>query len=838
MKCILSFLIGAILASGALAADDREPASRSINVNIAQQPLTDALNAWAEQTGYQVICLVPDLTRALTAPSVQGAFTPKGALDRLLIGTLLQYEFVNDRAVTIRGPKGEGTGKLEKSADLTASHSGTAGSGMRLVQKESSSGDVRRAGDGDSEASEEGSDTKLEEIVVTAQKRVEPLLDVPVPVTSIDASSLGDVNQVQLQDYYTRIPGLNLTSQGFRNAPIVSIRGVTTGPFTNPLVGIVVDDLPYGSTTNLGGGTLVPDVDPSELARIEVLRGPQGTLYGAASMGGLLKYVTIDPSTDAVSGRLQAGLSSIENGDEMGYNVRGSVNVPLSDTFAVRASAFTRSDSGYIDNTTAGIDGVNSGDARGGRLSALWRPSEGLSIKLAAMLQESDTDGSVFNAVGPGFGDLEQSSIPGSGWTERKSQIYSATLNANLGRADLIAVSGYGVNHFADSIDLSELFGAPVERTEDNETTKFTQEIRLAMPLGERVDWLVGAFYADEESDYHQFNRFVDSNTGEVILLLNQATFPSTFEEYAAFTDFTFQITDRFDVQVGGRGSRNRQSYEHTVTGNVNLFNPRTTIEDDAFTYLLTPRFKVTPDFMAYARLASGYRPGSFALFASLFGVPAASQPDKTQNYEIGIKATALERRLTLDASVYYIDWKDIQVAVFDFDAQSEYFVNSSRAKSQGAELALELRPRTGLTIAAWAAWNDAELTDPLPSNSPVAGSPGDRLPFSSPFSGNLSLEQEIPVADRWTGFLGAAVSYVDDRESVFVGAGSRQHLPSYTKLDLSAGIRSDSWTVNLFVNNAGDKRGVLSGGEGTFFPNSFTYIQPRTFGLTLSRSF
>src|SRR5262249_11729294 len=146
---------------------------------------------------------------------------------------------------------------------------------------------------------------QIEEIVVTAQKREERLQDVPVPVTSMSADALVEQNQLRLQDYYSKVPGLNLELDGTTGVPTVSIRGVTTGGQTNPTVGVTVDDVPYGSSTFIGGGFVSPDIDPSDLTRVEVLRGPQGTLYGVSSIGGLLKYVTLDPSTDGFTGLVQ-----------------------------------------------------------------------------------------------------------------------------------------------------------------------------------------------------------------------------------------------------------------------------------------------------------------------------------------------------------------------------------------------------------------------------------------------------------------------------------------------------------------------------------------------------
>ena len=221
------------------------------------------------------------------------------------------------------------------------------------------------------------------------------------------------------------MPALSLTVNEF-GAPQVTIRGLAAGGFTNPTVGIVVDDVPYGASMFAGYGEEAPDVDPSDLARIEVLRGPQGTLYGASSLGGLIKFVTVDPSTDGVSGNVQMGTSSVYNGAGLGYSVRGGVNVPLSDTVAIRASGFTREDPGYIDDPALHSEGVNEGHAAGGRLAALWRPSDVLSLKLSAVIQHSTLDGSPTVDLQPGLVGLQQSDARGSGSYDKRLQAYSA----------------------------------------------------------------------------------------------------------------------------------------------------------------------------------------------------------------------------------------------------------------------------------------------------------------------------------------------------------------------------------------------------------------------------
>ncbi len=259
-----------------------------------------------------------------------------------------------------------------------------------------------------------------------------------------------------------------------------------------------VDDVPYGSSTSFAG-SIVPDIDPSDLDRIEVLRGPQGTLYGASSMGGLLKFVTVDPSTDELTGRIELGTNGISHGSKAGYNARGSVNVPLSDTFAMRASGFTRYVPGYIDNSFLGEKDVNDAQVGGGRVSALWRPSETLSVKLSALYQRDRSYAANQVTVLPGLGELEQNYIRGIDGSTRKTQAYSAVVNANLGAATLTSITGYNVNQYFDDSDSTYSYGtcctAPLgfgvsgsPLVTFGSTRRFTEELRLSTPIGESVE--------------------------------------------------------------------------------------------------------------------------------------------------------------------------------------------------------------------------------------------------------------------------------------------------------------------------------------------------------------
>jgi iron complex outermembrane recepter protein len=698
----------------------------------------------------------------------------------------------------------------------------------------------------------------LQEIVVTAEKRDERLQDVPMAVTAISAEELISNNQLSIADYYSSVPGLTLGTSSF-GAPSIIIRGIATGTGTlqNPTVGVTVDGVPYGSSTPLGGGSIIPDIDPSDLARLEVLRGPQGTLYGVGSMGGLLKFVTVDPSTDAVTGRVQADLNSVYNGDGLGYGVRAAVNVPVNEFLAVRVSGYTRLDPGYIDNVVSGAQGVNRSTDYGGRVSLLWRPSDTFSIKLSALSQDDRRDGP--GGVIPALGDLKENYIPGIGGYDRRYQVFSANMDAKLGIFDLTSITGYSVNSLRDGEDLTSGLGGLISQifypavypnptgvpfTEDNQTSKFSQEVRLNTNLGSYINLMVGGFYTHEYSPYTQSFYAANATTGIYEGPGVNFAWLDRYEEYAGFADLTVRFTDHFDIQLGGRESENHQIYTEVDTGPwTPVFDGfpspvnygRDVTRENAFTYLVTPRYKLSEDLMAYARIASGYRPGGPNPLPSADHVLPNYSPDKTVNYEVGVKGDVLDHLLSFDTSVYYIDWNKIQLSALT-PLDQTYYVNGSKAKSEGIEFSTQLRPTQGLVISTWVAWDEAQLTRDLPSNAAIYATAGDRLPYSSRFSGNVSVDESFALPGALTGMIGGAVSYVGDREGMFTStaASPRAYLPSYAKTDLHAGVKYQAWTVNLFANNVTDRRGVLDTDQSLL-----TYIiPPRVIGISVMRTF
>lgn len=853
---VVRVFTGVLLCGMALGAKGQtQYVDRTVTVDISSETLGAALIDFSKQTGIQVITPGSSV-KGLSTLGVHGQMPASAALRRLLEGTALEFHALGPNTIGI-------TAAAKPTAESPPGAS--ANSGVSLVRLSAQS-DMRVGEESRGEPKGSQQSASLEEVIVTAQKREERLQDVPVPVTVVNTDLLVGNNQLRLRDFYTSVPGLSVmpsTSGSGGSFQSVAIRGITTGVYTNPTVGIAVDDVPYGSSTAVGagGGMVVADIDPADLARIEVLRGPQGTLYGASSMGGLIKYITVDPSTEATTGRVEADVNGVSHGAELGYGTRASVNFPLSESLALRASGFTREDPGYIDNVQTGQTGVNEDHVSGGRVAALWRPLPAVSLKISALYQEargdgfSDVDQPINGYTGPPLGSLDQSRLRGTGQYDRTVQAYSAVLQAKLGAAELTSVSGYNINRYSDTYDLTYFF-APYTQAqfgvtgtpspERNKTDKFTQEVRLSTPLGEHVDWLLGAFFTHESSQYAQSILAANPSTGGVTGDFYNVAFLPGYTEYAGFTNLTLRFSEHFDIELGARESKIRQSYSEVDTGPFLTgvlgepsphIVPETNTRASAFTYLVTPRLKISPDLMVYTRIASGYRPGGPNLTLSP-GTPPEYNPDKTQNYEVGVKADFFDHALSIDSSLYYINWKDIQLSLVNAQTGLGYTGNGGEAKSQGVELSVESKPMSGMTVAAWMTLSDAELKETFPSASTAYGAAGDNLPYSSRFSGSLSLHQEFPLTGMLAGFIGGSLSYVGGREGEFTSNATRQALPAFARTDLQAGAKYGAWTVNFFVNNLADKRGVLAGGLGSYPPFAFQFIQPRVVGLSVVRTF
>jgi len=701
--------------------------------------------------------------------------------------------------------------------------------------------------------------SSVAEIVVTAERMSERLQDVPVPVTVLTSDALAQQGDVKLEDYFRSVPGVALQGNGQGWNQVV-IRGISTGTDDTPTVGVYIDDMPLGSATaQARGDQLAPDLDPADLQQIEVLKGPQGTLYGASAMGGLLKYVTVQPQTDRVFGRLSLDGSKSGNA---GYGVRGAVNVPLiNDRLALYVSGFKRQDPGYIDDPVTGKSNVNEVLAWGGRAALLWKAAEDTTVKLSFLSQQRHALGSQrvdynSSATTPTYGDLEQVRLPGTETDRESLNTYNLAINSKFAGIDFVSSTSYSLSEYFNHQDLTSLFSAldaplygldalGVPLDQHLRTRRFTQEFRLnGSALDNRLDWLGGLFFTHENSYFLQQDGTADPVTGvplDVPALYIATTPKALYQEYAAFGDLTYHFTSAFDVQAGVRYSSNRQNVEVTGAGLANCCYDLVQGSDDhATTFLVSGRYKLNADSMVYTRIASGYRVGGPNVGVAA-GDPTEFGSDRTVNYEVGLKSSLFDRTLYLDMSAFYITWEQIQLTTRDA-LDNEYVVNGGSAVSRGFELSGTLTPVRGLTFTENLAFTDAHLTADAPPNFLNAPA-GSRLPYSARFTSQLGADYTVALATNWSGDLGLRYSYVGKRIADFVRSPTvpRFQLPAYNTVDVHAGLTHGNYTGTFYVKNVNDERGMLGdspltlSGLGDY---AVTIIQPRTYGLTLTVTF
>lgn len=726
----------------------------------------------------------------------------------------------------------------------------------------------------------------LQEVVVTAQKREEKLHDVPMGISAVVADDINTQQLVDFADLQSKVPGLSvqLSAPGLER---LSIRGENVGS-VGSTVTTYIDETPFGSSNALANGSvLAGDFDTWDLQRVEVLRGPQGTLYGAGSEGGLLKYVTNAPDPTKFAAALQLGDEEVSNGENAG-SVKGMVNVPLADRAAFRVSGFYSTIPGFIDDPNLNEKDINHGYRAGLRASFLLHATDNFSVRLSAFGQTLHTDGTPYadvvgNAGTPQtppadqlqltHGELQQDRFIDEP-ADFKYRIYSAQLNWNLGWGALTSITSYGTteeDQFTDATafpvvqglsfgDLaSSLTGVStgVNETNDLNVKKFTEEVRLASATGQTLEWQVGAFYTRESSTLDQnLPTFLIPSQADAGLPapLEVVSLNALYREWSGFGEFTYHFNPQFDLALGARWSENKQSADQSIGGllvNPTQLSSGASSESD-FTYSVAPRWHISDNTMVYARIASGYRPGGpNALPASAPpSVPHEYEADRTVNYEVGTRTSLADNRVSIDVDAFLIDWSKIQLVqiINNFGINA----NGGKARSQGLEWTLGLTPADGLKFALTGAYVDAYLTE----NAPAAGaSDGDRLPYAPKWSGSLDGSYTRPTFRDFNVFAGATWSYIGSRTSDFsattevVGGAivaipnPRAELPSYDTVNLRLGLDNPHWMFLLYCKNLTDKRGITvynNTGTGGFngFGGSIGVIQPRTIGATITAKF
>ena len=724
--------------------------------------------------------------------------------------------------------------------------------------------------------------TTLDNMVVTANKRAENIREVAAAITVLGSEQLENINATQMSDYASYVPGLQLQSNGTPGQTQVSMRGIAAMS-PGSTVGTYLDETPVGSNSLYQQATLFSlDLFPYDIERIEVLRGPQGTLYGAGAMGGLIKYMTRKPDTSQTEFRVGGGVSDTEGAGDVGYNYRVGMNVPLvQDALALRVSYARNEIAGYVDNLVDGRKDINDGDQTSARAALAWE-SDVVNVQFAAMRQEIDSKNNGTIALDP----VSHKPIAGlSNYIYENEPFikdldhYSLTVDWDLGFADFVSATSYSDTHTSITTDqtltygpFTALLGLPPGRALLNYTldlNQLTQEFRLTSKSGQPFEWLVGTFYSDEDGDNFQTVPIMQADGSPIpgLTTLGDLNIPSTYEETAVFANGSYKFNDWFKLGAGVRFSRNEQQFSQNVTDGILLpiGSNSNTSNEDVFTWSITPQFQLNKDVMVYAKAATGYQPGGPNILAP--GLPPVVDSSMLTSYEIGMKSAFADNRVVLDLTAYQIDWEDIQVASQVNGISG--LVNGGEATSRGIEASALFRPIEGLTLGLNAAYNDAKIDEDFPTIIVPAGPAqvevntglkNDRMPYVPDLTWSLTADWYVPINGNWSANFGGGFRWVDDRTN---GTTERQVvrlldpptvldeqvtvplvIDSYYALDLYAAFSNDNWTLRAYMKNATDERAYSTMNDITNQVTDETHhtaaspIQPRTFGVEVDYRF
>lgn len=729
-------------------------------------------------------------------------------------------------------------------------------------------------------AAQDAGPTPLNEVVVTAQKRVENVQNVPEQISVVSSQFIDQIHATSLQDIGAYVPGLQVTPGGTPGLTTLGIRGIYPIA-SNVTVGTYVGDVPVGGSSLFSNAeTFSLDLLPYDIASIQVLSGPQGTLYGADSLGGLLKYELTQPDLHAIHGDIGGDLFGVQHAGSPGGGGRASINGPIIDgQLGFTASYAYENTPGYIDDGQTGQKDQNGVRQQGARLGLLWTPSAlpQLRVELNGLYQQIDADGLDQVALGgtttrPVSGEYKDDNFVAQPF-RKDIYILSDRTTYDFGFADLTSITSYEYTDVNQRVDATRIFGplvttpvadgglggpadTQVPEDEHIQLSKYTQETRLASKANSRFEWLIGSYVTYEHSSLEQDVPLLRPNGTPITPYLVEGVLhisspleviqlPTIYREYAGFGDFTWHITPQLDLQAGVRYAYNAQDYKQVTTISYKGAAEEVGHSNDGVaTFSVSPSYKFNRDLNVYLRFASGYQPGGPNVLIPGNTVPPTVAADTLTQYEIGVKSQFLDRRGTLDVAAFYNKWNNIQVSALDPVSETSFLENGGDAKTEGFDATGSFRVVPGLTVGGTFNYTYAAFTSVLPTQTLGIGV-GSPLPQTPRFSGSVQTNYVHPLVRDWKYTLGADLRLQDFRYTAvnyFSGlttpGGLFYREPGYGALDLNAGVQNDRYSLRLFAKNITDTYSYSNfntlGGpqiEGVL-------IQPRTVGISVDAKF
>jgi outer membrane receptor protein involved in Fe transport len=711
---------------------------------------------------------------------------------------------------------------------------------------------------------EDGSEAAgIEEVIVTARKRMESIYEVPISISVVSEALIENLAAQDFTDILRSVPSLTAYQNGPGRTRLF-IRGVANGAGNDndtqngETVSLYLDEIPISL------GAMNPELGLFDLERVEVLRGPQGTLYGAGAMAGTIRQVSNKPNMTEVEGKIEAGYANISHGGSS-YSFKGLANAPfVQDTFAMRASAYYTDFGGYLDNVLTGEKDFNDGTTKGARIAARWTPTDRFTADFSFFYHDYSDNGRPEDHDATPF--LTRSVFSFDGYDDEMS-IYNITLNYDLGWGEIVSSTSYFDRDLINRRSLDTLFEValppgitPHELVDSTELETFAQEIRLASTTDSPLQWTVGVYLDKKDTLY--LNTFPVPGADEVLGVPSEVFGAPPDNLFWGFDDLTVKTYAFF-------GEAYYTFNKWTFTGGLRYFNweqdivfyqsglfnggansdPRPKGEDDGVNPKVNISYDVNDNMLVYGSASRGYRYGGIngaipeAVCADELedveregGDVRFFEPDKLWNYEAGAKGTTSNGKLSYSAAVFLIKWDDMQTSR-SFECGFGFRENVGQATSKGIELEMQAAVGDGWTLGLGGSYVNAELDEDVPN---LDAESGDQVPYVPKLSFNVSAEYHFPSFRNMDWFVWANAQYVGDRQTEFSKDNPNyREMDAYTIVNARLGFNWQTWEFSLVANNLFDDDGVIRAlRRPPFDPDAVIRTQPRTVGVVVRKYF
>jgi iron complex outermembrane recepter protein len=761
---------------------------------------------FARQAGIQIVAPADGL-EGISTPAIRGSLDVRLALRKLLVGTDLEIASDDGAVITLRR-RAKAT---KQSGSPQANHGSTTDAAVTATATPRS-------------------DSDLSEIVVTAQKQVERLQDVPIMVTVLDGARLDTSTFVSTRDALATVPGMSTLSDAMSGSYQVVLRGVSAAGISSAgstPIAFYLDGVPVQFVRQ----AFLPDANVYDLQRIEVLSGPQGTLYGASALNGVINILTADPDLYDVDFKGRSAVSTTDHGGE-NYDGDMAANIPIIDgKLGMRLVVGSEHESGWIDSILG--NHVNDIDIENVRLKLKAQPTDTLSIGLEAWHSQD-------NAGGPPEADQNYDMPdPYPQPDHNNFNTYNIHINSEFPTFDLTSTTGYISYGLYGVVDFSA-GGYDVGIYDWNHNRQYSEELNLTSKDIGPWKWSAGLFYRNDEDYYFAndaldpspptfFGAYTDTSKSEAVYgELGRSFLQDTLEISAGARYFHDDIGTRSGLPSGadsGTSSFVPSILEGTIKATSVATTPRAIV-----------LWKPDRDFTAYLSYGQGFRSGIPQTPFVNVQYPSA-KPDKLTNYEFGIKGNLFDQMLSYSAAAYYMRWTGVQQELTVYPPSDPAGVlavlNAGTARGPGADLSLTLRPLTGLEIGGTVSWNNLTFENTIYSGGVPVFYKGNRLNQSPRLTASGSVSYTFPFgASGVHGQFSFSENYVAVMDSIYILPTGPSNYPS-NAVAIARGqftvMPSEHWQISLFADNLTNWNGAITGQDPAYFD---IRNPPRTVGM------